>query len=150
MQKLMGIALIGQTELSDRLGSQSPELREVAQRCEVVQLAPLDNELEGYLAHKFARFNLKLSDVLAPDAQDAIRARFITMPRGGRPADARSMCYPLVVNNLVCRAMNAARPHGLALRGRTGDYILLRCAMSKKRFHPADPLVAVCRCQGGK
>lgn len=112
MQKLLGIALIGQTELSDRLGSQSPELREVAQRCEVVQLSPLDNELEGYLSHKFARFNLKLSDVLAPDACDAIRARLITMPRGGRPADARSMCYPLVVNNLVCRAMNAAARMG--------------------------------------
>lgn len=108
LQKLIGIALIGQTELGDRLGSQAPEVREVAQRCEVIELSPLDNELEGYLAHKFARFDIKLTDILAPDACDAIRARLITMPRGGRPSDARSMCYPLVVNNLMCRAMNAA------------------------------------------
>jgi type II secretory pathway predicted ATPase ExeA len=37
-----------------------------------------------------------------------MRARLIHLPRGGRPSDARSLCYPLVVNNLVCRSMNAA------------------------------------------
>jgi type II secretory pathway predicted ATPase ExeA len=34
------------------------------------------------------------------------------MPRGGKAGDARSICYPLVVNNLVCRAMNAATKVG--------------------------------------
>jgi type II secretory pathway predicted ATPase ExeA len=108
MQRLIGVALIGQPELRERLGSQNAEVREVAQRCEIVALDPLDGELEAYLQHKFARFDLKLSDVFAPDAFDAMRARLIHTPRGGRPADARSLCYPLVVNNLVCRAMNAA------------------------------------------
>lgn len=108
MQRLLGIALIGQPELRDRLGSQNAEVREVAQRCELVELEPLDAELEGYLAHKFARFGLKLADVFTPDAFDAMRARLIYRPRGGKPTDARSLCYPLVVNNLVCRAMNAA------------------------------------------
>jgi type II secretory pathway predicted ATPase ExeA len=108
MQRLIGIALIGQPELRERLGSQNAEVREVAQRCELVALDPLDAELEAYLQHKFARFELKLSDVFAADAFDAMRARLIHLPRGGRPSDARSLCYPLVVNNLVCRAMNAA------------------------------------------
>ena len=108
MQRLMGIALIGQPELRQRLGSNNAELREVTQRCELVELAPLDAELEGYLRHKFARFELKFEDVFAPDAVDAIRARLVHLPRGGKPQDARSLCYPLVVNNLVCRAMNAA------------------------------------------
>jgi type II secretory pathway predicted ATPase ExeA len=108
MQRLIGVALVGQPELRERLGSQNAEVREVAQRCEVVTLDALDAELEGYLQHKFARFDLKLADVFAPDAFDAIRARLIYTPRGGKPADARSLCYPLVVNNLVCRAMNAA------------------------------------------
>lgn len=108
MRRLVGIALIGQTELRDRLSSQNADVREVAQRCEIVELEPLDAELEGYLRHKFARFDLKLEDVLAPDAADAIRARLVHIPRGGKPSDARSECYPLVVNNLVCRAMNAA------------------------------------------
>lgn len=108
MQRLLGIALIGQPELRDRLGSQNTEVREVAQRCEILELEPLDAELEGYLQHKFARFDLKLSDVFTTDAFDAMRARLIYRPRGGKPSDARSLCYPLVVNNLVCRAMNAA------------------------------------------
>jgi type II secretory pathway predicted ATPase ExeA len=112
MQRLIGVALIGQPELRDRLNSQNPELREVMQRCEVVELQPLDADLEGYLSHKFARFELKLDQVLAPDAADAIRARLIHMPRGGKAADARSICYPLVVNNLVSRAMNAAARAG--------------------------------------
>ena len=108
MQRLIGVALIGQPELRDRLGSQNAEVREVAQRCEIVELEPLDAQLEGYLQHKFARFDLKLEDVFTADAFDAMRARLIYTPRGGRPTDARSLCFPLVVNNLVCRAMNAA------------------------------------------
>ncbi len=112
MQRLLGVALIAQPELRDRLNSQNPEVREVMQRCEIVELEPLDNDLEGYLRHKFARFDLKFEDVFAPDAVDAIRARLVFVPRGGKAADARSVCHPLVVNNLVCRAMNAAARAG--------------------------------------
>lgn len=108
MQRLLGVALIGQPELRERLNGQNAEVREVAQRCEVVTLDPLDAELEGYLQHKFARFDLKLSDVFAADAFDAMRQRLIYRPRSGKPGDTRNLCYPLVVNNLVCRAMNAA------------------------------------------
>jgi len=112
MQRLIGIALIGQPELRDRLSSQNAEVREVAQRCEIVELEPLDADLEGYLRHKFARFDLKFEDVFEADAVDAIRARLVNVPRGVKPSDARSECYPLVVNNLVCRAMNAAARTG--------------------------------------
>jgi type II secretory pathway predicted ATPase ExeA len=108
MRRLIGVALIAQPELKDRFEHAGPELREVAQRCEIVDLPPLDNEVEGYLRHKFGRFELAYEKVFAPDAADAIRARLIDMPRGGRPADARSVCHPLVVNNLVSRAMNEA------------------------------------------
>lgn len=112
MQRLLGIALIGQPELRERLSGHNAELREVVQRCEVVELEPLDAELEGYLRHKLGRFGIQYDAVMAPDAADAIRARLIHMPRGGRASDARSICHPLVVNNLVCRAMNAAARAG--------------------------------------
>lgn len=112
MQRLLGVALIAQPELRDRLNSQNPEVREVMQRCEIVELPPLDNDLEGYLRHKFARFELKFEDVFAADAVDAIRARLVHVPRGGRAQDARSLCHPLVVNNLCARAMNAAAQAG--------------------------------------
>ncbi|MEG0920650.1 MAG: AAA family ATPase [Comamonas sp.] len=113
MRKLMGIALIGQPELRKRLSTQNSKVREVAQRCEIVELAPLNNDLEAYLAHKFARFDIKYPDVFADDAADAIRARLIYTPRGGTAADAISICHPQVVNNLVCRAMNAAANVGM-------------------------------------
>ncbi|MFV0678976.1 ExeA family protein [Ottowia sp.] len=108
MARVIGVALIAQPELRRVLHSQNPEVREVMQRCEVIDLPPLDNDLEGYIAHKFARFGLKPEDVFEPDAYNAIRARLIRAPRGGKPGDAVSTCYPLVVNNLVARAMNAA------------------------------------------
>jgi type II secretory pathway predicted ATPase ExeA len=111
-RRLIGVALIAQPELRARFASAGPELREVAQRCELIELGALDNDLEGYLRHKFARFDLKYEQVFAADAGDAIRARLIHLPRGARPQDARSVCYPLVVNNLVSRAMNAAAAAG--------------------------------------
>jgi type II secretory pathway predicted ATPase ExeA len=46
--------------------------------------------------------------VLAPDAADAIRQRLTYTGRSGNRATAVSMVYPLVVNNLVTKAMNEA------------------------------------------
>lgn len=112
MVRLIGVALIGQPELRDRLGSQNAEVREVMQRCEVVELQPLDDDLAAYLKHKFARAQVKVEDVMTPEAVDAIRQRLTYTPRGGKANNAHSMCFPLVVNNLVCRAMNAATKMG--------------------------------------
>jgi type II secretory pathway predicted ATPase ExeA len=110
LQRLMGVALVAQPELRGLLHSQNPEVREVLQRCEIVDLPPLDADLEAYLAHKLARFDIKPSAVFAPDAFDALRARLIRTPRGLRAgqAGAVSTCYPLAVHNLTARAMNAA------------------------------------------
>ncbi|MFD1894916.1 ExeA family protein [Ottowia beijingensis] len=113
MQRVIGVALIAQPELRNVLHSQNPEVREVMQRCEVVELPPLDNDLEGYLQHKFARFDLRPEDVFEPDAFNALRARLIRTPRGAKGGDgAVSTCYPLAVHNLVARAMNAAAAAG--------------------------------------
>ena len=108
MQRLIGVALVAQPELLEILNSQNAEVREVMQRCDVVEMEPLGDNLEGYLKHKFARFDLAFDQVFAQGAMDAIRARLIYAPRGGRPQDARSLVYPLTVNNLVTRAMNRA------------------------------------------
>ena len=109
---VIGVALIAQPELAERLSSQNAEVREVMQRCEIVQMEPLDNDLEPYLRHKLGRSDVKLEDVLEADAIDAIRARLVQIPRGGKGSDAVSVCFPLVVNNLVCRALNAAAKAG--------------------------------------
>jgi type II secretory pathway predicted ATPase ExeA len=110
LRRVLGVLLIAQPELRNLLSSQNHEVREVMQRCEIVDLLPLDNDLEGYLGHKFARFDLRLEQVFEPDAFNAIRARLIYTPRGAK--QGVSTCYPLAVHNLVARAMNAAAAIG--------------------------------------
>lgn len=112
LRRLLGVCLIGQPELDTRLSETQPEIREIVQRCEKVWVDPLDEHLQPYLAHKFARVGADAGAVLAADAYDALRARLVQIPRGGTVADAYSICYPLVVNNLVARAMNAAARNG--------------------------------------
>lgn len=111
-RRLIGILLIGQTELKMRLSSQNPEVREVTQRCEVLELPALDNNLQAYLAFKLERLGVKYEQVFDKTAADAIRARLTSVPRSGKLRDAKSMCYPLVVNNLVSQAMNEAARTG--------------------------------------
>ncbi|MBF5006375.1 ExeA family protein [Diaphorobacter caeni] len=112
LRRTLGVALIAQPELLDILNTNSKQIREVVQRLEIIKLDPLDSELEGYLGHKFGRAGVALKDVMTDDAIDAIRARLVSIPRGGSKADAQSNCHPLAVQNLVSRAMNAAAKVG--------------------------------------
>ena len=94
------------------LGAQNRDIREIVQRCNRVALGALADDLEPYLQHKFERAGVKVGTVLAPNACQAIAAKLVHTPRGGSRLDARSVCYPLMVNNLVCKAMNfAAQEH---------------------------------------
>lgn len=112
LRRLLGVCLIGQPELQVLLSEQRAEIREIVQRCEQITLEPLDNDVCAYLRHKLARMGIRYEDVFEEDACDAVRARLVHIPRGGKPTDAYSVCYPLVVNNLVSRAMNAAAEAG--------------------------------------
>lgn len=116
MRRMLGVCLIGQPELDDLLGAQNRDIREIVQRCNRVALGALEDDLEAYLQHKFDRAGVKASTVLAANACTAIAARLVHTPRGGsRMNDTRSVCYPLMVNNLVCKAMNLAAREGWPL-----------------------------------
>ncbi|MBZ0250885.1 MAG: AAA family ATPase [Burkholderiales bacterium] len=107
--KLLSIILIGQPELKNLLDErQHFELREVIRRCEIAELMPLDTNVREYVGHKFQRMNKPPEEVFAADAWDAIVARLTRDSARGRV----SMVYPLVVNNLVTRAMNLAASIG--------------------------------------
>lgn len=111
-KKLLAIILIGQTELGDKLSEHNPAVREVVQRCELVRIKPLDNHVEAYLKHKFARIEVDYQAIFEPSAFEVIRDRLRMSHTEGRGA-ARgvktvSLCYPLAVNNLVSGAMNLA------------------------------------------
>ncbi|XLM22759.1 AAA family ATPase, partial [Chromobacterium piscinae] len=57
-KKLLSIILIGQPELKVKLSERDAAVREVVQRCEMVELAPLEGgRLEEYLKFKLERMN---------------------------------------------------------------------------------------------
>ena len=113
---LLGILLIAQTELKTRLanGLRDGSLREVAQRCEIVELLPLDNDLGAYLACRAAAAGVRLDALIDQAGVDALRKRLTLRSRDGRGA-AVSMCYPLAVNNLLTKAMNKAAELGVPI-----------------------------------
>lgn len=110
-KKLLSIILIGQPELAVKLSERNREVREVVQRCEVVELLPLDSGLEAFLSFKLERAGKKLADVMDDGAIDAIRAR-LSNQVGGRK-HAVSLLYPLAVSNLAIAAMNLAAEIGV-------------------------------------
>ena len=97
--KLLSIIMIGQTELKDKLSESNAEVREVVQRCEMVELAPLD-DIAGYVAHRCARANVDPAALFAPDAFAALAARLTV--------HGRSLCHPLVIGNILTAALNLA------------------------------------------
>ncbi len=110
-RKLLAIILVGQPELKDRLDErQNWEAREFIRRCEIAELMPLNGNLEEYVALKFRRIGKTLDELFTPDAFDAIRDRLTLRQRGNDVTV--SMHYPLVVNNLIVRALNVAAEIG--------------------------------------
>lgn len=112
---LLGILLLAQPELKMRLaaGLRSGALREVAQRCEVVELLPLDADLKPYLQRRAAACNVDLDALIDDEAIQQLRTRLTRKDRDG--SAKISMCYPLVVNNLVTKALNEAAAIGVPL-----------------------------------
>lgn len=110
-KKLLGIILVGQPELKEKLDERRHyEAREVIRRCEIAELMPLDNVLEDYLRLKFKRVSADFDSIFAADACDGIRARLTH--HGKNPRDSVSEVYPLSVNRTVIRAMNLAAQIG--------------------------------------
>lgn len=107
---LLGILLLAQPELKLRLaaGLRSGTLREVSQRCEVVELLPLDSDLKPYLERRAQAAGQQLAELMDDAAIEHVRSR-LTRKQG---ASAVSMCYPLAVNNLVTRCLNHAAQLG--------------------------------------
>ena len=109
---VLGIILYGQTELAKKLDGTNAAVREVTQRAEIVTLAPLDNDLGAYIAHRFDRVGAKLEKIMDESALDAISQRLmpdLRVRRGNREvAEAANLRYPLAVHNLLTAAMNEA------------------------------------------
>lgn len=108
LRPLVGIALVGQPELKTKLDERNPNVREIVQRLEMVELLPLDDALAGYVKTRLARVDRDMASLFDPAAIDAMRERLTYRNRTG----SQSICYPLAVNNLCIRALNAAADLG--------------------------------------
>lgn len=110
---LLSIVLVGQPELRQRLAVNNAEVREVAQRCDLIELPPLDNHLADYLKFKLARVGCDLAKVITADGIDALRERLTFARRSGNAkaqvlTTSVSLVYPLAVANALTAAMNLA------------------------------------------
>lgn len=112
-KKLLSIVLIGQPELKLKLSERNFEVREVVQRCEIVELAPLDSCLDEYVAWRLKAINRKPAEIFSNDALDAVRTRLTMM--NSRNKTQTSLLYPLAVGNLLTAAMNLAAELGSPL-----------------------------------
>lgn len=105
----LSILLIGQPELKTKLATTNHEVREVVQRCELVEIHPLGESLAEYLKFKITRVGGDLAKIITEKGIEALKAR-LTGPasRNGGGRDSASLCYPLAVGNLLTAAMNLA------------------------------------------
>lgn len=110
-KKLLGIILVGQTELKHMFNeSQHVEMREVIRRVQVAEIRGLNGNLKDYLAVKFKRVGVKIEDLMDDDAIKALSKRLTSEDiKGKKPV---SHAYPLLVNNYTARAMNLAAEMG--------------------------------------
>lgn len=116
---MLGILLVAQPELMLKLDPKRASLREVTQRCEVVQLLPLDGDLKAYLAHRAAAANRRLDEFIDDAGVEAIRARLtVERPGAGGKSRTTSLVYPLAVNNWITAALNTAAELGAPLVNR--------------------------------
>lgn len=108
LRRLLSIVLIAQPELLTKLSAQDPEIREVMQRLEIIQLQPLDTKLQEYLEFRFKRAGTTLDKVVTREGIDALRAR-LTPTKGA----GQTLLYPLAVHNALSGAMNRATELGM-------------------------------------
>jgi type II secretory pathway predicted ATPase ExeA len=106
-RKLLGIVLIGQTELKDIFNeSTHVDMREVTRRVQVAEIKGLNGNLREYLSIKFKRVGGKPEDIFSDDAYEALSRRLSSVERDGKTKVSHA--YPLLVNNYTAKAMNMA------------------------------------------
>ncbi len=115
-KRLLGIVLIGQPELAEKLSPKKADVREVVQRCEIIDVEPLPpTEISDYLTLKLKGSRCSLDKLIDQSGIEAIAQKLIinTHPHNPRVNKVMSMLYPLAINNLMTQAMNKASEIGI-------------------------------------
>lgn len=106
-RKLLGIVLIGQTELKHMFDEgTNVDMREVIRRVQVAEIKGLNGHLQEYLSVKLKRVGAKPDDIFSTDAYEAMSRRLTSTERDGKTKVSHA--YPLLVNNYTAKAMNLA------------------------------------------
>ncbi|MBI2354254.1 MAG: ExeA family protein [Deltaproteobacteria bacterium] len=110
-RKLLGIVLIGQTELKHMFDEgTNVDMREVIRRVQVAEIKGLNGHLQEYLSVKLKRVGAKPDDIFSADAYEALSRRLTSTERDGKTKVSHA--YPLLVNNYTAKAMNLAYEMG--------------------------------------
>ncbi|MFB3926395.1 MAG: ExeA family protein [Syntrophales bacterium] len=105
--KLLGIILIGQPELKDKLDEDvHQDMREVIRRIQIAEIRGLNGNIKDYMALKFKRVGAKIDDIFTDEAIAALSKRLTD--RDGRTGKTISRAWPGLVNNYAAKAMNLA------------------------------------------
>ena len=111
-KKLLGIILIGQTELKHAFNeAQHVDLREVIRRVQIAEIQGLNGHIKEYLNLKFKRVGADMEKIFAPEAIEALGKRLTSVDRQNKRI---SHAYPLLVNNYAAKSMNLAFEMGEA------------------------------------
>lgn len=111
---LLGILLVGQPELKAKLDPKRAAVREVSQRCELVELLPLDNDVKAYLTHLAKGANVDLAKLIDEGGVEELRRRLtVERPSSNGRRSATSLQYPLAINNMMTAALNMAAELGV-------------------------------------
>jgi len=108
-KRLLGIVLMGQPKLGQRLDPHNPDVVQITQRCKVEVLPPLMDamSIKAYLDTRLKLVGMSASTIFADDAYDAIRAKLAGVVHGAaRKSVTIEQAYPLAINNTVIRAIN--------------------------------------------
>ncbi|NLT22576.1 MAG: AAA family ATPase [Syntrophorhabdus sp.] len=105
--KLLGIILVGQPELKDKLDEgEHPDMREVIRRIQIAEIRGLNGNIKDYMTLKFKRVGAKVDDIFTDEAIASLSKRLTD--RDGRTGKTISHAYPGLVNNYAAKAMNLA------------------------------------------
>lgn len=109
-KKLLGIVLIGQTELKYVFNeAQHVEMREVIRRIQIAEIRGLNGNIKDYLTLKMKRVGVDVNSIFDENAFAALSKRLTSTDRLNKTI---SHAYPLLVNNYAAKAMNLAYKMG--------------------------------------
>ena len=120
MRRLLSIILIGQTELRGKLSNTQAEVREVVQRCDVIDLPPIKDP-GAYLAFRFKVAGADISNIFEPEALALLQEQLVVA--SSLNSSGVYLGYPLAIANLARAAMSKAYEIGESIV--TGDVMRL-------------------------